>query len=141
MEMVPTRLGRWRLEEHGAARHPGDPPLVLLHGLMLDRRMWRAQVGALAGLGRVLLLDGPGHGESEVPPPFTLEDHADALAEALDELRAPRAILVGHSWGGMTALRFALRHRQRLAGLAVIGASADPEPRGRWLRLVTRRAG
>src|SRR5512143_1197361 len=134
MGEVSTRLGRWRLDERGAARHPGDPPLVLLHGLMLDRRMWAAQVGALAPLGRLLVLDGPGHGQSEVPPPFTLEDHADALAEALDEVGASRAVLVGHSWGGMTALRFALRHRQRLAGRVLVGASAGPEPWGRWLK-------
>ena len=134
MGVASTRLGTWRFDEYGSARFPGDPPLVLLHGLMLDRRMWRAQVGALSTLGRVLVLDGPGHGGSESPPPFTLEDHADALAEALDEVRVAKAILVGHSWGGMTALRFALRHRQRLAGLAVVGASADPEPWTRWLK-------
>ena len=134
MGTVSTRVGAWAFDEYGAARYPGDPPVVLLHGLMLDRRMWTAQVGSLATLGRVLVFDGPGHGQSEVPPPFTLEDHADALAEALDEVRAARAILVGHSWGGMTALRFALRHRERLAGLAVVGASADPEPWARWLK-------
>ncbi|HZY02591.1 MAG TPA: alpha/beta fold hydrolase [Anaeromyxobacteraceae bacterium] len=134
MGIVSTRLGKWTFDEHGTARHPGDPALVLLHGLMLDRRMWTAQIGALASLGRVLCFDGPGHGESEAAPPFTLEDHADALTEALDEVRTAKAILVGHSWGGMTALRFALRHRERLAGLAVVGTSADPEPWGRWLK-------
>jgi 3-oxoadipate enol-lactonase len=134
MGVISTRLGKWCFDEYGSAGHPGDPPLVLLHGLMLDRSMWKAQVAALATLGRVLVLEGPGHGQSESPPPFTLEDHADALAEALDEVRAAKAILVGHSWGGMTALRFALRYRQRLAGLAVVGASADPEPWGRWLK-------
>lgn len=134
MGIVSTRLGKWGYDEYGYARYPGDPALVLLHGLMLDRRMWKAQVGALSPLGRVLAFDGPGQGESEVPPPFTLEDHADALTEALDEVRAARAVLVGHSWGGMTALRFALRHRERLAGLAVVGVSADPEPSLRWLK-------
>lgn len=134
MGVTATRLGNWSFDEYGSARHPGDPALVLLHGLMLDRRMWKAQIGALATLGRVLVFDGPGHGGSDEPPPFTLEDHADALAEALDEVRVARAILVGHSWGAMMALRFALQHRQRLAGLAVVGASADPEPWGRWLK-------
>jgi len=134
MSVARTRLGTWSFDEYGSARYPGDPALVLLHGLMLDRRMWTAQVGGLATMGRVLVFDGPGHGGAEVPPPFTLEDHADALAEALDEARVARAILVGHSWGGMTALRFALRHRHRLAGLVVIGANADPEPWARWLK-------
>jgi len=134
MSVARTRLGAWSFDEHGSSRYPGDPALVLLHGLMLDRRMWARQVGALATMGRVLAFDGPGHGGAETPPPFTLEDHADALAEALDEARVARAILLGHSWGGMTALRFALRHRHRLAGLVVIGASADPEPLGRWLK-------
>ena len=97
MAYVRTRLGRWFYEERGTAKREGDPPIVLLHGLLFDGGMWRKQVEPLTALGRVILIDGPGHGKSESPPRFSLEDHADALAiDAFGELKIPRAILVGH---------------------------------------------
>lgn len=126
MPRVATRLGHWFYEEHGSAE---GRPIVLLHGLYFDGRSWEAQVPALAKLGRVLVLDGPGHGRSELPPPFTLEDHADALAEALGALGVREAFVAGHSWGAMVALRFALAHPGRTAGLALLGGSADVESR------------
>lgn len=126
MGLVATRLGRWFYEERGASH---GPTIVLLHGLFFDRRMWERQVPALAALGRVIVFDGPGHGGSDVPPPFTLEDQADALAEALDALRISSAIVIGLSWGAMVALRLAISHPARVLGLAVLGASADLERR------------
>src|ERR1700690_3109083 len=80
MPYVRTRLGRWFYEERGKAKREGDPAILLLHGLLFDGGMWRAQVEPLSALGRVLIIDGSGHGKSEAPPRFTLEDHADALA-------------------------------------------------------------
>jgi 3-oxoadipate enol-lactonase len=126
MAFVTTRLGRWFYEEHGRA---GGPTIVLLHGLFFDRRMWEHQAPALASVGKVIVFDGPGHGRSELPPPFTLEDQADALAEAFDGLGIERAIVVGLSWGAMVALRFALAHPARVSGLAVLGGSAEIESR------------
>lgn len=127
MGRARTRLGEWHYDDYGFPRHPGDPAIVLLHGLMLDRHMWTAQLGALLGLGRVVAFDGPGHGLSDVPPPFTLSEQADALGDALEALGIERAVVVGHSWGGLAAIRFALAHPDRTAGLALVGASAEPE--------------
>jgi 3-oxoadipate enol-lactonase len=73
----------------------------------------------------VVVLDGPGHGRSEVPPPFTLEEHARAVVDAMDELRVETAVVVGLSWGGMTALRLGLYRPDRLRGLVVLDANAD----------------
>ncbi len=131
---VDTPLGAWAYGEAGAAARRGDPAVVLLHGLLMDRHMWSGQVERLAALARVLAVDGPGHGESATPPPFTLEGQADALAAALDALGVPRAIVVGHSWGGMVGLRLALRHPGRVAGLALVDTSARPEAPLRRLR-------
>jgi 3-oxoadipate enol-lactonase len=135
MAMVETRLGRWYYDEHGETVAEGDPAVVLLHGLMLDRRMWDDQIEVLRRVGRVLVLDGPGHGLSEVPKPFTLEQQADALADALGAVGVKRAVLVGHGWGGMVAMRFALQHPSLTAGLALINTTADrEEPRQRRSR-------
>ncbi len=128
MGYVRTRLGRLFYEERGAQRRSGDPAIVLLHGLLFDGGMWRGQVEALAALGRVVILDGPGHGKSEPAPRFMLEEHADALLDAFGELGIRRAVIVGLSWGGMVAMRLALQHPGKVAGLALLDTSADAEP-------------
>jgi 3-oxoadipate enol-lactonase len=128
MAYVRTRLGRLFYEERGGTRRPGDPAIVLLHGLLFDGGMWKGQLDALAELGRVVVMDGPGHGKSEPAPRFMLEDHADALFDAFGELGIRRAIVVGLSWGGMVGMRLALQHSERVAGLALLDTSAEAEP-------------
>jgi 3-oxoadipate enol-lactonase len=125
MAYVRTRLGRWFFEEAGKAVGAGDAACVLLPSLLCDGDMWRGQVGPLAELGRVVVIDGPGHGKSDVPPPFTLEEHARALVDAFDELGISRAVTVGLSWGGMVAMRLALYRPERLAAMAILDSSAD----------------
>jgi 3-oxoadipate enol-lactonase len=134
MPYVRTRLGRWFYEERGGARRSVDPAIVLWPGLLFDGGMWRHQIGPLAALGRVVSFDGPGHGKSEVPPPFSLEDNAEALADAFVELRIDRAVIVGLSWGGMLGMRMALQHPARVGALALFDTSADPEDPARALK-------
>ncbi len=128
MSYVRTRLGRWFYEERGASKRPGDPAILLLHALLFDGRMWKGQVEALSALGRVVVVDGPGHGRSEAPPRFSLEDQADALLDVYAELRVERAVLVGLSWGGMVAMRMALQHPEKVKALALLDALADAAP-------------
>ncbi len=126
---VRTAMGTWSCAVHGERRRAGDPDVLLLHGLFVDASLWRAQIEPLSRLGRVLVLDMPGHGRSDVPPPFRLPDHAEALAGALASLDVRRAICVGWSWGGELALHLALRHPARVAALAVLDSAAEPPPR------------
>ena len=134
MPYVRTRLGRLFYEERGEARRGGDPAIVLLHGLLFDGGMWRGQVEPLSALGRVVVMDGPGHGKSEPPPKFTMEEHADALLDTLGDLDIPRALVVGLSWGGMVAMLLALQHPARVAGLALLDTSAEREDLVKRLR-------
>jgi 3-oxoadipate enol-lactonase len=128
MAYVRTRLGRWFYEERGARRRASDADIVLLHGLLFDGWMWKAQVEPLSTLGRVLVFDGPGHGKSnELPPPFSIEDHALALADAFDELGVAKAVTVGLSWGGMLSMRLAIQRPERVAAMALLDTSADRE--------------
>ena len=57
MPYVRTRLGRWFYEERGRAKKEGDPAIILLHALLFDGGMWRAQVEPLSALGRVIVVD------------------------------------------------------------------------------------
>jgi 3-oxoadipate enol-lactonase len=134
MSYVRTRLGRWFCEERGVPRRPGDPVIVLWHSLLFDGGMWRHQIEPLAALGRVVVLDGPGHGKSEVPPPFSLEDNADGMLDAFGELGIGAAIMVGLAWGGMIGMRLALHHPERVHALALLDTSAEAEERARLIK-------
>ena len=124
---VTPRLGRWFYGGRGERRHDGDPVIVLWHSFLCDGGMWDGQLPALAELGRVIVFDGPGHGKSEVPPRFTLDDNARALVDALDALAPGPVIMAGLSWGGMLAMRLALLEPKRVRALALIDTSAAAE--------------
>jgi 3-oxoadipate enol-lactonase len=100
--------------------------------------MWNRQIEPLAGSPsegrRVLVFDGPGHGKSEVPPPFSMEDQADALTDAMSDLGVEKAIVCGLSWGGMVAMRLALQHPSRVRGLVLLDTNASAEERARAVR-------
>ncbi|QLQ38135.1 alpha/beta fold hydrolase [Micromonospora robiginosa] len=94
--------------------------VVLLHAGIADRRMWRAQVPALAQRHRVIVPDLRGYGESELPTtPFA---HHDDVVGLLDALGVERAALVGCSFGGRVAVDTALAHPERVSALALFGA-------------------
>jgi 3-oxoadipate enol-lactonase len=134
MPYVRTRLGRWFYEERGKEPRPDAPAVVLWPSLLCDGGMWRGQMEPLAALGRVVSFDGPGHGKSQDPPPFTLEENADALVDAFRELGIERAVSIGLSWGGMLAMRLALQHPTRVHALALLDTSAESEEATRALR-------
>jgi pimeloyl-ACP methyl ester carboxylesterase len=75
----------------------------------------------------VLVFDPPGHGHSEPPPPFSLDDNARALLDALDALSVKRFAMAGLSWGGMIGMRLAVLAADRMTALALLDTSAAPE--------------
>ncbi|MGH2457537.1 MAG: alpha/beta fold hydrolase, partial [Chloroflexota bacterium] len=85
-------------------RSGNGPPLVLIHALGLDHRLWEPQVAPLGSGFDVISYDVRGHGASDVPPgPYTMRDFAEDLAGLLDALGVEVAHLVGISMGGMIA--------------------------------------
>ncbi len=104
----------------------GDgPPLVLLHGTAFDSAAlsYGPSLPALAKRHRVLALDWPGYGESEVPrSTLSMGDYVDLLDAFLDEHEVDRAHVAGFSMGGAVALGYALRHAHRVASLTMIGS-------------------
>ncbi|MEU2614402.1 alpha/beta hydrolase [Micromonospora sp. NPDC007271] len=95
-------------------------PVVLVHAGIADRRMWRAQLPALAARHRVIAVDLRGYGDSELPPaPFA---HHDDLVGLLDALGVAQAALVGCSFGGKVAVDTALAYPERVSALALFGA-------------------
>jgi pimeloyl-ACP methyl ester carboxylesterase len=109
----------------------GERAFVLVHGFTGSRDDFREHVPELARLGRTLVLDQRGHGGTSNPgraEGYTLDGLVADLAAAFDALGLARADLLGHSLGGMVALRFALAHPERVASLVLMDTSARPMP-------------
>ena len=100
----------------------GPPPVVLLHGLGADRRIWLYQVPTLCARVPVITVDLRGHGRSSAPPgEWTIEDMARDVVRLLRYLGAERAHLLGLSMGGMVAQQFALDYPYVTASLVLAG--------------------
>jgi len=100
------------------------PPLVLLHGWGLHGGIFTPLLLSLAQRHRVHVIDLPGHGHSASIAPYTLDAVVDSVVGSLDndaqvDAGVPLAIL-GWSFGGTVAQRFAARHPQRIACLALV---------------------
>lgn len=105
------------------------PAVVLLHGLSATRRYVVMGSRTLERSGhRVIAYDARGHGRSA---PAADGDYgyprlADDLEAVLEESGLQRAVLAGASMGAHTAVRFALEHPQRVAGMVLITPAFDP---------------
>ena len=96
-------------------------PVVLVHGVGLDRRIWRGQVPVLAEAFRVIAYDMLGHGESADPPGRRrLADFVGQLEALIDHLRLPEVAIVGFSMGGLVARAFTLAFSERVSRLALL---------------------
>lgn len=105
------------------------PTVVLLHGVGGQRHAWTERGSAtLAALARrgfeTYAVDLPGYGDSHQPPAATVGDMADTLADWMQSRQLDRAVVVGHSMGGMVAQEMAARHPHRVAGLVLACTSA-----------------
>jgi esterase len=105
-------------------------PCVILHGLFGSSRNWVGMGRRLASDGRVLAVDLRNHGESPRAATHTLQDCVDDLldwsrARGLEGMR-----LIGHSMGGLVAMRFALLHPDLTAGVAAVDIAPRPYPTG-----------
>ncbi|WP_251092371.1 alpha/beta hydrolase [Streptomyces sp. Caat 7-52] len=112
---------------------PGaEPARVFLHGLGSMSAVYHAHIAArpeLAGR-RSLFVDLPGHGTSDRPRDFgyTLEDHAGAVAAALDAAGVAGAELIAHSMGGAVAVVLAHRRPDLVSRLVLTEANLDAFP-------------
>ncbi|MER5444509.1 alpha/beta hydrolase [Streptomyces sp. NPDC002766] len=112
----------------GAALHvevhgPEDAPAVVLaHGWTCSTAFWAAQIRDLAADHRVIAYDQRGHGRSPASPACTTDALADDLEAVLKATLAPgeKAVIAGHSMGGMTVMAASTRPVFREHAAAVL---------------------
>jgi o-succinylbenzoate---CoA ligase len=112
----------------------GPVPILLLHGTLSTAAQLGGLARALAATGDVTVhaVDRRGSGDSRMtdPTPLDVAVHVQDLADVLDEVGAPAAVLVGVSYGAVVALEFAARRPDRALAIVAYeppyGAVADP---------------
>lgn len=112
----------------------GDKTVVLLHGYLENMLVWDEFIPHIYKQMRVVALDLPGHGISEVKGAVHTMDYlADVVAAALESLGIEKAYIVGHSMGGYVALALCERHPERVAGVVLLHSTpnADSEEKKR----------
>ena len=116
---------------HG--RDDGRPRLVLIHSLGMDRFFWDRTIPLLADRAVVLTYDCRGHGASDKPKgPYRIAQFADDLAELMDHVGWPTAIVAGASMGGCTTLAFGQRYPARALALGLIDTTAWYDAADKW---------
>jgi 2-hydroxymuconate-semialdehyde hydrolase len=106
------------------------PPVLLIHGSgpgVTAWANWRLTIPALAGKMRVIAPDMAGFGYTESPiTEYEPEVWVTQLVDLLDALELPSVSIVGNSFGGAIALRFAAMHPERVSGLVLMGPVGVP---------------
>ena len=100
--------------------------LVFLHGWLMSTELWAAQLAELCSDRRCYAVAQPGHGAPSFGEPMTMSHWADVLHAELAAAGIERAVLVGHSMGGMLALEYTRRYPDAVIGLGLVGTTDTP---------------
>jgi pimeloyl-ACP methyl ester carboxylesterase len=135
MALYDALLARWPVpfttlniaSRHGstfviASGRESAPPLILIHGAASNSAMWAGDVTEYSAHYRVYAIDLLGEAGKSAPvrPDWRSAAYAEWLGDVLDALKIRRAIFIGLSQGGWTALKFAITHPERVEKLVLM---------------------
>lgn len=107
----------------------GDPPLVLVHGFLGNSTTWSPVLDELAAHRAVVTYDHRGHGASTNTgdaATYTFDHLLTDFVAFVNALGLTRFHLLGHSMGGIVAMRYALEHPERVVSLIAMDTGAAP---------------
>jgi pimeloyl-ACP methyl ester carboxylesterase len=112
---------------HGANRihyvtiGKGNRTIVFVHGWACNLGFWREQVSALAEKARLILIDLPGHGQSDKPQTaYTMDFFAEAVRAVLRDAKVDKAVFIGHSMGAAVLCRVHHHAPEKVAALVSV---------------------
>lgn len=120
----------------------GEPVFILLHGSMYNLFSWNEVIDDFAARGRTIAYDQAPYGLTEKllegdwndKNPFTQQAAVDQLVTLIEVMGLEQVYLVGSSYGGTLAIRTALEHTEKIAGLILVDAAVFiNESVPRWL--------
>ena len=120
-QLIDTVLGRVHVRVDGSGE-----AMLFWPSLLMTGDMWTAQTDHFADRRQVILVDPPGHGESEkLTAAFTFDDCAGCVVDILDGLGIEWAHFVGNSWGGMIGGTFAATYPDRVGRAVLMNCTAS----------------
>jgi pimeloyl-ACP methyl ester carboxylesterase len=126
------------VKEYGQGRD-----LVLIHGIGSTSDTWRPVIDELADAFRLFAIDLRGHGESDKPDTgYLVEDYARDLQGVIGGLGLEQPLLMGHSLGGMTTMRWAIDHPLTAKRIVLEDPPLRPSPNAKelfagWIELAS----
>jgi pimeloyl-ACP methyl ester carboxylesterase len=106
---------------HYVTTGKGSHTLVFVHGWACNLGFWHEQVPALAGKARLILVDLPGHGQSDKPQTaYTMDFFAEAVLAVLHDAKVDKAAFIGHSMGGAVIARVHHHSPEKVAALVSV---------------------
>lgn len=115
-------------------------PVLFLHGWLGSWRYWFPTIERVADHFRTYSFDFWGFGDTSLSQstPESIQSYSDQVIRFLDELGIDRVVLVGHSMGGMVALKTAINHPKRVSRVVAVGAPIVGDSLS-WLLKLTDR--
>jgi pimeloyl-ACP methyl ester carboxylesterase len=105
----------------------GEEALVLIHGWTQNADAWRDNVADLAKRNRVIVVELPGHGQSDKPQvTYSMDYFARAVEAVMRDAKVKRAVLVGHSMGTPVARQFYRKYPEKTLGIVIVDGSLRP---------------
>ncbi len=101
----------------------GNPPIVILHGVFGSSDNWFTVSKGLAETHKIYLLDARNHGQSPHTDDFNYDIMADDLLEFINQHRLIKPIIIGHSMGGKTVMKFAVKYPDAFSKMVVVDIS------------------
>jgi 3-oxoadipate enol-lactonase len=134
---IPTPVGTLAVRDKGESK----PALLLWPSLFSDHHLYDRLIPLLEPSWRLLLIDGPGFGDSARPKPRTQPGaYADAVLAVMDALRIDRCVFAGTSWGGQIGAHLAVRAPHRVSALLMMNTPLLPSLGGHWFEVGMARA-
>jgi pimeloyl-ACP methyl ester carboxylesterase len=114
-------------------------PVLFLHGWLGSWRYWFPTIEGIAEHFRTYSFDFWGFGDTNRHAKYvSIQSYSDQVIRFLDELGIDRVLLVGHSMGGMVALKTAINHPKRISRVVAVGAPIVGDSLSPLLKLTDR---
>jgi haloalkane dehalogenase len=125
------------VEVHGSKMHYVDEgagdPILFLHGNPTSSYLWRNIIPHLSSLGRCIAPDLIGMGKSDKPDiEYGFFDQAKYIEGFIEELGLDKITLVIHDWGAGLGFHYAMRHEEKIKGIAFMEAQFKPMKWEEW---------
>lgn len=110
------------------------PPLIFLHGLASNLKIWDLMRPLLNARYTVITVDQRGHGLSSKPNTgYDFNTIVEDLHKFMEKLEITQPILIGHSWGADVVLEFGAKHPCKIRGIVMVdGGTIQPSAREGW---------